>query len=128
MTTPVQIVESFFALWADPAEIPQAFQRYFRSDTIWENVGMATTTGVEQAMGLIGVFEQKFGMRSIRVETIAIAAVGGKVLTERIDHMLDAEGKTLFSLRVMGICEVEGGKIVKWRDYFDTAGVGGQGS
>jgi limonene-1,2-epoxide hydrolase len=52
---------------------------------------------------------------------LAIAVVGRKVLTERVDHMLDADGKKIDLLRVMGIFEVDdNGKITRWRDYFDA--------
>ncbi|MBV1918313.1 MAG: hypothetical protein KUG65_09680 [Sphingomonadaceae bacterium] len=49
--------------------------------------------------------------------------MGGTVLTERIDHMRDADGRTLMSIRVMGTFDVKDGKIAAWRDYFDTAGL-----
>jgi limonene-1,2-epoxide hydrolase len=29
---------------------------------------------------------------------------------------------------VMGIFEIEGGKITAWRDYFDTKSFGGEGA
>jgi limonene-1,2-epoxide hydrolase len=44
------------------------------------------------------------------------------VLTERIDHMIDASGKVLLSAPVMGTFEIENGKIAAWRDYFDSRG------
>ena len=49
-------------------------------------------------------------------------------IRDRIDHVRDAAGKTLMSIRVMGAFDVKDGKIMAWRDYFDTAGLasGGQ--
>src|SRR2546428_13060696 len=45
----------------------------------------------------------------------------GAVLTERLDKFSLA-GKNV-ELPVMGVVEVEGGKISAWRDYFDMAAV-----
>jgi limonene-1,2-epoxide hydrolase len=52
---------------------------------------------------------------------VTIAADGNKVLTERVDTMVGADGKDMMGIRLMGIFEVEGDKIAAWRDYFDTA-------
>ena len=49
-----------------------------------------------------------------------IAEANGAVLTERVDNFVMGDGKPL-SLPVMGTFEVEQGKIVAWRDYFDLA-------
>ena len=58
---------------------------------------------------------------------LAVAETGGKVLTERLDHVLGPDGQPAVTIPVMGIFEVEGGRITSWRDYFDTAGFAQQG-
>ena len=63
----------------------------------------------------------------MRVDNLAVAEIGNKVLTERIDHVLDKDGNAIMSIRVMGIFELDGSKITAWRDYFDTAGLAGGG-
>jgi len=100
-----------------------AIRSHFRADTIWENVGLATTTGPDEAIGLMDAFRASHGVEMIAVDTLAISADGCVVLTERIDRMIDADGGEPFSIRLMGVFEVEGDKIVCWRDYFDTAGM-----
>jgi len=120
MTTPISIVESFIAGWApNQAAMYEAFRRYFTAQTVWENVGVATTTGIDEAIGFFEGFPMKID--HIKVDMLAIAANGNVVLTERIDHLCGKDGKILLSLKLMGIFEVQGGKISKWRDYFDTA-------
>ena len=42
---------------------------------------------------------------------------GPVVMTERVDHFVK-DGKTA-SLPVMGVFELEDGRIRAWRDYFD---------
>lgn len=119
MPTPTETVTTFLARWAVPADLNQAFRDTFTPSTVWENVGMATTTGVDEALALNRSFEETLGMASIRAENLAVAADGNRVLTERIDHLLDGEGRAIMSARCMGVFEVEDGKIVAWRDFFE---------
>jgi limonene-1,2-epoxide hydrolase len=122
MPTPTEVISTFLSLWDRPGGLDQAIRDYFLPTTVWENVGLATTTGPDEAIALNQGFESQFGVARIRVETLAIAAVGNKVLTERIDNMLDAAGNVLLPAAVAGIFEIEDGKITAWRDYFDSAG------
>jgi limonene-1,2-epoxide hydrolase len=48
-----------------------------------------------------------------------LAADGNVVLSERVDHVHDADGAIVGSIRVMGALEVVDGKIIRWRDYFN---------
>jgi limonene-1,2-epoxide hydrolase len=120
MPSPSETVTTFLARWEEPGGLDQAFRDYFTDTTVWENVGWATTTGAEEAIALNHGYEEALGMAAIRVENLAVAESGNKVLTERIDHILDKDGNVLVAPKVMGIFEVEGGKIAAWRDYFDT--------
>jgi limonene-1,2-epoxide hydrolase len=123
MPTPIEVVTEFLSLWSEPGGLDQAIRDFFLPTTVWENVGLATTTGPDEANALNHGFDTQFGVASIRVEMLAIAAVGNKVLTERIDNMLDAAGKVLLPAAVAGIFEIDAdGKIAAWRDYFDSAG------
>lgn len=124
MPTPIEIVEAFIAGCGESkAAMVEAYRRYFTATTIWDNVGMAKTTGPDEAIGLMDAFEANMGMATFHVEMLAIAAQGNKVLTERVDILRRADGSDAMTLHVMGIFEVEGDKIIAWRDNFDTAGV-----
>jgi limonene-1,2-epoxide hydrolase len=128
MSDALAIVTEFMeGMCGNKDEVAAAFHRWFTPTTEWENVGLATTRGPEEALQLMSGFEGSIGVVRMNFETLAIAAVGNKVLTERIDHMLDADGKTLGSIRLMGIFEVDGnGKISRWTDYFDAIGLNAQ--
>jgi limonene-1,2-epoxide hydrolase len=120
---PVETVTAFLDQCAKgKTEMCTAFHAYFTPATVWENVGWSKTTGIDEAMAVINAFETQIGACAFRAEMLAIAEIGNRVLTERIDHLLDADGKDVRSFRLMGIFEVEAGKITAWRDYFDTAG------
>jgi limonene-1,2-epoxide hydrolase len=82
-----------------------------------------STTGPAQALGLMQAMGAS-GIASFRVENLAIAAQANKVLTERVDYMINSADETTRALRVMGVFEIgANGKIVRWSDYFDTAGL-----
>jgi limonene-1,2-epoxide hydrolase len=119
MPSPTETVTTFCAEWGKSKQaMLDSFQRYFTPKTVWENVGLATTTGIDEALGLMESFQ---GVETIRVDMLNIVAEGKKVLTERIDTMVGPDGKDMLGFRIMGIFEVEGDKISAWRDYFDTA-------
>jgi limonene-1,2-epoxide hydrolase len=118
--TPTEIVTHFVELWEQPDGFTEAVNRYFTPGTVWENHGLLTTTGPAEALGFYHSFSEATGMAGMRIEMLALAAAGSKVLTERIDWILDAGGKEVMKVPVMGIFETEGGRITAWRDYFDT--------
>lgn len=124
MLTPLETVQTFLDRWAVPGDLDASFRDYFTPATVWENVGMAVTTGAEEAIGFNRTFESQYGLATIEVDMLAIAAAKGpdgrdRVLTERVDHLLRADGSTIMSARCMGVFEVEDGKIVAWRDFFE---------
>ena len=120
--SPSEVVTTFLALWERPGGLDQSFRDYFNADTVWENHGLVITAGPDEAIALNAQLAANMGLATIRVENLAVATTGNKVLTERIDHMVDAAGNTMFSAPVMGIFEIADGRIAAWRDYFDSAG------
>jgi limonene-1,2-epoxide hydrolase len=118
--TPTEIVTEFIALWEKPDGFPEAVETWFTDDTVYENHGLITTVGKREAIGFYEQFSAQTGMAGMRIEVLASAETGNKVLNERIDHLLGADGEPVMTVPVMGIFEIAGGKIVAWRDYFDT--------
>jgi limonene-1,2-epoxide hydrolase len=120
MATPAEIVTAFIAKWEEPDGFPEAVETYFTDETVWENVGLITTSGQQEAVGFYDQFSAQTGMAGMKIDVLALAETGNTVLTERIDYILDAQGNRLMTVPVMGIFEIAGGKIAAWRDYFDT--------
>ncbi len=85
-------------------------------DVVYHNIPMEPIHGKANAEAFIRGMQPQ----SVAWETLSIAENGNKVLTERIDGFVMADGKEV-SLPVMGTFEIEGGKIKAWRDYFDLA-------
>jgi limonene-1,2-epoxide hydrolase len=122
MIKPTDVVKAFLTgLSGGYGEIADTIRRYFTPDAVWENVGMVTTRGPAEA---IRVMEDmgKQNVVGLKIDVLSIAADGNSVLVERVDHMLKADGSEYGVFRVMGAFDVENGRILAWRDYFDTAG------
>ncbi len=119
--TPEEIVTAFLGLKAiSKPSLYKAFDDYFNDATIWENVGLSRSQGVEEAKHVVQNAET-MGVDTINVEILHQLANGNTVVNERIDHIMDSKGNEIVALRAMGIFEINDGKIVSWRDYCDTA-------
>jgi len=89
-------------------------------DFVWQNSGFPTQQSRAEAQAFLIGFSRALPMTGVRIETLAIAADGNRVVTERVDHLIDAGGTVLASVPLAGVFEVtEAGKISAWRDYLD---------
>jgi limonene-1,2-epoxide hydrolase len=120
---PIEEVLAFVSEWATVPEMRRSFLARFTPETVWENVGAATTVGGEEAVALLDALNAKEGI--VRGEVIVhnIAAAGNVVQTERTDIFYRADDSVAASIRVMGIFEMDGSRILGWRDYFDPRGL-----
>lgn len=122
MPTPLETVTAFLATWSEGREATYtAFREYLAPDAVWENVGMTKTSGVEEAVACFRGLAKMFPYERIEIDMLSVAEQGNKVLTERVDRLLDADGNIVVPFRVMGVFEVVGGQISSWRDYFDSS-------
>jgi limonene-1,2-epoxide hydrolase len=119
---PLEIVERFFARWQiSHEEFRESFRDTMHPECKWENVGVTTTIGPEAGLAFMDGFTDRIPFRTIRAEWISSAADGQRVYAERVDVLIDAAGNDLMRVPVLGVLYVRAGKIVEWRDYFDTA-------
>lgn len=116
MTTPLELVSEFCAAFTEDGGRP-AIRRWFSQKTVWDNVGIASTTGIDEAIGFIDELEKSAGIATVRIEMLAIAADGNRVLTERLDIFERADGSEIGRTALMGIYELDGEHIAAWRDY-----------
>jgi limonene-1,2-epoxide hydrolase len=101
------------------AESRQALDELLADDCVWANSGFPTAEGKAACLGLWDQFNSGFGITGIRVETTHWAARDNAVVTERIDHLMGADGGVIASAALAGTLEVRDGKVSAWRDYFD---------
>lgn len=83
-------------------------------DAVYHNIPFKPITGKEAIVATIQSFIEG---SDITFETLHQVANGNVVMNERIDT-ITTDGKTT-ALPVMGVFEVNDGKITAWRDYFD---------
>ncbi|WP_299717615.1 limonene-1,2-epoxide hydrolase family protein [Tardiphaga sp.] len=119
MPAPVETVTAFSAAIAEDNG-KAAIRRWFTPKTVWVNEGVSTTTGIEEAIAFIERPGRSPDIAAVHFDMLAIAADGNRVLTERLDRFVRADGSEVAAVKVMGIFEIEGDCIVAWRDYFDV--------
>ena len=117
--TPIETVTAFSAAIAEDNG-KAAIRRWFTSKTVWVNEGVSTTTGIEEAIAFLERPNRSSSIAAVHFDMLAIAADGNRVLTERLDRFVRADGSEIAAAKVMGIFEVKGDCIVAWRDYFDV--------
>ena len=90
-------------------------------DVEYINVSLPTIRGRERTRRALGGV---FGRPGVGFEVYfhAISSEGGTVLTERTDVIVF--GPVRIQLWVCGRFDVAGGKIVRWKDYFDWLNFG----
>lgn len=107
----------FFGRWSiSKAVAMAAFDEFFTPETLWENVGLVTTVGIEEAKALVDA--EPPGFDTMIVDFKFIVSQGPNVFTERVDDFYDAAGDLLMSARVAGVAEIRDGRIIAMREYF----------
>jgi limonene-1,2-epoxide hydrolase len=120
METNEAVIREVIGAWESGMASGQAaIRKYFADDCKWEQAGIRTTTGPEEAAELIGSMEQT-GYSAVTVEYRAIASVGNVVFTERVDWLIRSDGSRVGPLPVVGVTEFRDGKISAWREYYDS--------
>lgn len=116
MSDAARVVDQFIAAWSR-RNIDELMD-FFTADAVYENVPVdPPNRGSEDIRKTIEGFAG--GATEIEWVVHNQVAAGSVVMNERTDRF-EIAGKWI-ELRVMGVFEVEGGKIKAWRDYFDLA-------
>lgn len=86
-------------------------------DCVWDNVPMGAVTGPDAIRASLAPFLEP----ATGVEFVVRRSVteGSLVMNERLDRF-EIDGRWL-EVPVMGVFEVDDGRISLWRDYFDLA-------
>ncbi len=92
---------------------------FFTDDAEYQNIPMGPAAkGKDAIRKVINTFLPM--AKGLEFKVLNTAANGNVVLNERVD-IFDLGGGKKIELPVAGVFEVQGGKIAKWRDYFDMA-------
>jgi limonene-1,2-epoxide hydrolase len=115
------VIRALIQAWVEGLEAAMAATReHFADDCVWEQTGLPTTTGPEEAAQLILSMEA-MGFSSIDVEFRNVVAAGDVVCTERVDWLVRPDGSRVGPFPVVGVTEFRDGKVSSWREYFDSA-------
>jgi limonene-1,2-epoxide hydrolase len=115
-----EVIRAVIEAWGEGIALSQeAIRQHFAHDCRWEQMGLPTTTGPEEAAELMGLLEQ-MGFASVAVEYRNVASIGQVVFTERLDWMVRSDGSRVGPFPVVGVTEFRGGRISAWREYYDS--------
>jgi limonene-1,2-epoxide hydrolase len=119
MTTPTETVQAFVDVFVSawPTADAARVAALFTEDASYHNGPLEPVHGRDAIEATLSEFMAMGG--EVAVDMLHMLAGDQVVMTERIDHFVIA-GKT-YSLPVMGVFEIDNGKIRAWRDYFDLA-------
>lgn len=95
----------------------EAIMAFFTEDAVYHNIPMKPVSGKAAIRATIQSFMPKSDKDTITFKILHTGSSGNVVFNERIDAF-DTNGKHV-ELSVAGVFEIQGGKIAKWRDYFD---------
>jgi len=115
------VLRKVFDAWASGVEHSEAAMREaFTPDCLWEQSGIPSTTGPDEAAQLI-LGMSAVGITRIDVEMRHAMSSGDVVFTERVDRMYNGDGALVATFPVVGVTEFRDGKICAWREYLDSA-------
>ncbi|MFA5629923.1 MAG: limonene-1,2-epoxide hydrolase family protein [Porticoccaceae bacterium] len=124
MNNNIDTVRNFFHAWGRSTDdLRSAVNTYLSPDAVWENIGMSVTTGPQEIITFLEKYLSGAKLATFDVEILHIAGSGDTVFVERVDRAVKLDGSVRPSpvVRVVGVFDLKDGKIVAWRDYFDTA-------
>jgi limonene-1,2-epoxide hydrolase len=118
------VIDRFVAAWAKL--YLDEIMSFFTPDAVYINMPIDPPSEGTEAIrktieGFVGMADQIEFVVKHQTENDR-----GVVMNERVDRFhMKADGRWV-EAPVMGVFELEGGKIKAWRDYFDLAGFTGQ--
>jgi limonene-1,2-epoxide hydrolase len=111
-----KLVRDFLGSWQ--ARSLESICSHFADDAVYHNVPVEPIEGMAGIRAIFQAFLDAFC--DAKLDILALAAVPGLVLAERIDYFTMNDGRKVV-LPVTGVFEVKNGKITRFSDYFDLA-------
>jgi limonene-1,2-epoxide hydrolase len=94
---------------------------YLSEDVVYHNIPWAPVTGHAGVRQVLDPFVHGANCALVRMDIKQTTSAGNVVMNERLETW--AKGSVRLELPVVGVFEVNKGKITHWRDYFDAASV-----
>ena len=94
---------------------------YLSADVVYHNIPWAPVTGHAGVRQVLDPFVHGANCALERMDIKHTTSAGNVVMNERLETWV--RGSVRLELPVLGVFEVNKGKITHWRDYFDAASV-----
>ena len=94
---------------------------YLSEDVVYHNIPWAPVTGHASVRQILDPFVHGANCALERMDIKHTTSAGNVVMNERLETWV--KGNVRLELPVLGVFEVNKGKITHWRDYFDAASV-----
>lgn len=108
-----RLIRDFMAAWGRGSA--EELAAFFTEDGVYHNIPDEPIQGREN---ILASMRRWLGfMSSYRIDARNLVSAGGIVMAERVDHL--TRGGRRVALPVVGVFEVESGKIRAMRDYYD---------
>jgi len=115
------LVRQFFLRWeASFDEFCAGFLEVMSESCVLIQSGFPDFTGPVAVVELLRSARDQQGIETIKVDVVRLVSSGSCVVSERIDYLRNAEGRVLATVPVVGMMDIRSGKIVAWREYFDS--------
>ena len=117
-----QLVMDFFhAMGPTLQDVLNAYTKYFHPQGVWKNSGFPDMRGIDNIRHLLEEQKRLFDFESVKVlEHRKLASCDDSVFFERRDSIVNSKGEVVYAFDILGVFDIENGKIVEWRDYMDT--------
>ena len=115
-----QLVDRFLSTW--PRGDVEEWLAFFSDDAIYHNIPLEPAVGTDAIRAHMHEF-LGFMDAGIRPEVHYQVSDGTIVMNERTDHY--EVGGQAKSLPICGVFEIENGRIIRWREYFDLSRLSG---
>lgn len=119
MSDAATIVHQFMAGFGHSLASDIATLRRYLAEDVYFHTGTTELTSLDAAVEYLKGADALYGITTFRCRIRHLATDGNRVFNERWDDLIDAEGNVVAVLPIASVIEVEGDKIIAWRDYFN---------
>lgn len=117
-----KLVRDLFARWGVSFQsLCDSLSETMSDDCLFQQTRLPDLVGGRATVAFLHEGRKVMGYETFDVVVNRTVAAGNWVAAERIDYMKDANGRLLATFAAASFMEIRGGKIVAWRDYFDSA-------
>ncbi len=122
LPTNEKLVRDLFARWGLSFQsLCDSLSETMSDDCLFQQTRLPDLVGGRATVAFLQEGRKVMGYETFDVVVKQVVSQGNWVAAERIDYMKDAKGRLLATFAAASFMEIRDGKIVAWRDHFDSA-------